>query len=211
MPTLNGNARNAAQFRLGLSRLAEELPTELAHTIKQRLMLEGLKRVVQRTPVDTGRTRGNWQVSDDVPVTVPVVTDDPGGSRTLAAGAQVIAAVRPFSRSYISNPVPWFSVIEFGGYPRPGTGRLGFLNRDVNRQARSYRFVRGKDGTRRRVRISDRQRYRNAAAGEGQSKVTAEGYSRQAPRGVVRITMVELESIAEQVIAAAIRETGGAR
>jgi len=83
--------------------------------VQRALTLEGLKRVVLRTPVDTGRARGNWQVTIGKPATnvidVPLTRQE-----TIIKGSRVTSTVKPFDVIYISNNLSYIGILEFGGF-----------------------------------------------------------------------------------------------
>ena len=62
------NKKNADQFSVELDRVLEQLKTD-TQTFKRVFALNLLSRIVYRTPVDTGRARANWQVSNVSPNT----------------------------------------------------------------------------------------------------------------------------------------------
>jgi hypothetical protein len=73
--------------------------------------------IVLASPVDTGRFRGNWQVSLTVPILTEVDRLDPTGAEAMA---QIDSVLKPEAgRSYLTNNLPYAEVIEFGGYPDP--------------------------------------------------------------------------------------------
>ncbi len=136
----------------------------------RQITLGVLRGVVKTSPVDSGRFRGNWQVSVGAPTVGPIERLDKGGDATIAVESQNIGGAG--SITWIVNNVPYAEVIEYGGYPNPpkrGTwvrGKLGRLR---------------KDGTRRKN-------------GAGHYEInSAGGYSKQAPAGVVRITMARVQ------------------
>ena len=90
----------------------------------------------------------------------------------------MIASLVPYSRSFISNSLPYIGVLEYGLYPIPGEGPI---------RPRAFQFVTRK-GKVVKARTSTRQRSIESAR-----KVTSEGYSTQAPRGMVRLTFEELK------------------
>jgi len=70
--------------------------------------------VVQRTPVDTGRLKGNWQVSQGSAATGTLTsTDKDGGTTTakIAAGMGGWGSV-----TYLANNLPYAQRIEFDGW-----------------------------------------------------------------------------------------------
>jgi hypothetical protein len=72
------------------------------------------REVIQRTPVDTGRLKGNWQVSVGAPADGTLTTTDKSGSKTVVAMAAGIGGWG--STSYLTNNLPYAHRIEFDGW-----------------------------------------------------------------------------------------------
>lgn len=119
---------------------AQDVP-ELVKTIHQKITLEALTRLVSRTPVDTGRARGNWQVAlggrsqgeVDVPGLLP--RHDPplaslpslavAGQAAIDAGQKVVESIQPFAVSHVTNNVAYILLLEDGGSKQcPPNGML---------------------------------------------------------------------------------------
>lgn len=101
--------------------------------------------IVKKTPVDTGRARGNWSIT--------VGHDDTTTSeRTtpLFKSLQEVPKVEGDETIYIHNNLPYITKLEYGGYPK------------------------------------------NPKGGSGK---TINGYSKQAPEGMVGLTLANNENI----------------
>lgn len=110
-------AGTAAEFSVQID-VAFEGMMENLKTVIRAIALEALKRIVNRTPVDTGRARGNWFVSiagsDEFTVTTEV---DPGGNVAISRGSQVIATYQQqddFPIITIYNNLPYINRLENG-------------------------------------------------------------------------------------------------
>lgn len=81
------------------------------------LCLDLLTNVVQGTPVDTGRARGNWQASINAPRTNALETTDKNGGATISAGQSAVnkAAGNVF---YLTNNLPYIERLEFEGWSK---------------------------------------------------------------------------------------------
>lgn len=90
-----------------------KLPKEVIQAQK-KLVLEALKRVVMRTPVDTGRARGNWQVTIARPSDSVIDAEDKTGSDTISKGLSALSALPPYQVVWISNNVDYIEFLEEG-------------------------------------------------------------------------------------------------
>jgi len=79
------------------------------------LAFEALSRIVLRTPIDTGRARGNWNVGVGNPDHgVNLVGFDKAGTGTINRGQAVLAAAAPDQTLYITNSLPYILPLEHG-------------------------------------------------------------------------------------------------
>lgn len=115
--------------------------------LTRKLCLEVTKRVVMRTPVDTGRLRANWQATLNIPAAGEITLTDPSGTSTISK-ASAVAQRAPGNVFWLVNNLPYAQVAEYGLW---GTG----------------------DGA--------------------TNKTTRDGYSVQAPYGMVRVTLDEIK------------------
>ena len=131
--------------------------------IVHKSTIDLFSRIVKRTPVDTGRTRGNWQFQLGSPAKGIKDLLDKSGATVNANFRSDILGWNPEITGYISNNVPWINKLEDGGYPNPP-----------------------KNGTRKK---------------DGSYEIrSAGGYSKQAPKGMVKISVAEFSRILKAVI-----------
>lgn len=92
---------------------------------KSKAKLDDVKRtfafmlysaVVKKTPVDTGRARGNWNVSVGSPDYS--VSDTKTKTPKIQSPEQMPKAPGD-AAIYIANNLPYIKTLEFGGYPSP--------------------------------------------------------------------------------------------
>lgn len=108
-------ATNVKDFAVKLNKYALGLPEEKLSQVVRKVSLQALARIVLRTPVDTGRARGNWQVTiDGTPAKGTVQALDKDGTRTVVAGGKEIAQAKPFGVVYITNNLPYIEPLENG-------------------------------------------------------------------------------------------------
>lgn len=92
-----------------------------------------LNKVIERSPVDTGRFRGNHILSLATPNTGVKDTDDKSGSVTLAAGLSVIGGIAKgeYPLIYIQNNLPYAQVLEDGSSQQAPLGIYSLAVQDV--------------------------------------------------------------------------------
>lgn len=80
--------------------------------------IEATRRIVLRTPVDTGRARANWNPSKDVvdDSTKSVIEVDPSGNASVTAARSVVKDCDFFAGDvfYVSNGLPYIRALENG-------------------------------------------------------------------------------------------------
>jgi len=78
---------------------------------QKAIAIEAFSRIVQKTPVDTGRARGGWQMTIGAPAE----------EETFNLGEPPVPELNlgPFEIVYIANNVPYIIFLEEG---RPGPG-----------------------------------------------------------------------------------------
>lgn len=145
---------NNDSFRASMAkRIAKsKAKTELFY---KKLAMEVMKRVIEKSPVQTGRFRANWFVGYGTADTSTSENTDVNGKQTVTANAAVITGLKVDGKTiWITNSLPYASVLEYGKF---GTG--------------DYATERS----------------------------TRDGYSVQAPYGMVRVTLAELSGVARQI------------
>lgn len=159
------------ELRRDLDRIAKTLPREMVSPFQKKVALQTLSGVVNKTPVDRGHARANWQVSvgsppDDV-VPAPRGENKAGttqqgenaGRRAVKKGQTKILGARDFDVIWIANNLPYVVVLDQGGFEPPDPGP----SKDRRRTRKGRVLVKG-------------------------------GYSVQAPNGMVDVTLEEIRS-----------------
>ena len=104
---------NLKEFNAGVRQFARENPAHFKIG-RDKLALQGLTGVVKKSPVDTGRFRGNHQVTEGAAASGEVEALDTNGSTTIANGSAAIARAEPFGVVYITNNLPYAEALENG-------------------------------------------------------------------------------------------------
>lgn len=99
----------------GKDRVVEGI-RERANKLVRGVALEGAARLIQRTPVDTGRARGNWNVAvGEIDPTHSMDFEDPQGSAALqGAQAVILGEFEAGDRLYLTNSLPYVPELERG-------------------------------------------------------------------------------------------------
>lgn len=105
---------NLSRFSADLDRAFEEKVQGKVIAVQKKVALEALRRVIFKTPVDTGRARGNWQVSLGVRDDGVLEVTDPSGQPTIDKGTRPITDLNRFDIIYIQNNLPYIQRLEDG-------------------------------------------------------------------------------------------------
>lgn len=101
-------------FSLDLARFAEKAGDKMDVAVK-KISMELLSSVVLKSPVDTGRFRGNWNVELGKPSYITSDKVDKGGGATIEKGAGIIQATQFNGATlYITNALPYANRLEDG-------------------------------------------------------------------------------------------------
>jgi len=100
--------------------------------LRRAIAIDALEQLIQYTPVDTGRAKGNWVVSIGEPSSdFDAEQKDPSGEATRSAGTAIIKPMHWRYKSlwtkdlYISNNTPYIGYLEDGRSKNAG---LGFMS-----------------------------------------------------------------------------------
>ena len=103
MPLLGGNA------------LLDEQAAR-ADQLFRALALEALRRLMKRTPVDTGRARNNWMIGVDAPVmtNIPEGNYAKSGQMAIQGGMETAAKLKVGQVAWITNALPYIPALNEG-------------------------------------------------------------------------------------------------
>lgn len=100
---------------LDLSRFVDKTATKLER-VKRAVALELFTSIVYDTPVDTGRLRGNWQISIGSPLVGVVDKLDPSGDRVTREIAAMVGESKLEDVLILRNNLPYAYRIEYEGW-----------------------------------------------------------------------------------------------
>ncbi|PCI54161.1 MAG: hypothetical protein COB36_10745 [Alphaproteobacteria bacterium] len=81
-------------------------------TIKTALDID--RRLVNKTPVDTGMAKGNWVPSIGLAIFTPINSADKSGGATISKAVAVFASAPNYPVLYITNNLPYIRELNNG-------------------------------------------------------------------------------------------------
>lgn len=101
-------------FALDLSRAVEKTKGKTELMVK-KVMLELFTKVVEKSPVDTGRFRSNWLVGYGSPNLITTLETDKSGSAALGKIATNVSSAKIDGKSiFLTNSLPYSLILENG-------------------------------------------------------------------------------------------------
>ena len=92
--------------------------------VKRAVSLSLFNSIIQDTPVDTGRARGNWQTDTGQAKSGVVERDDKGGEKASAEAKGVIEDSDLNDTLYMSNNLPYIEPLENGSSSQSPEGMV---------------------------------------------------------------------------------------
>lgn len=99
--------------------------------------LQAFRGIVQKSPVDTGRFRGNWNTSIGEANFATTETVDPSGAATISAAATTLGnydATEGFPAINISNGLPYAVPLEDGHSGQAPGGMVALTITEIEAQ-----------------------------------------------------------------------------
>jgi hypothetical protein len=84
--------------------------------VRQAVTIKLFNSVIMDTPVDTGRARANWQVSVGEPAQGDISGTEPNKVGLDAAQLSTVNGSTGDQPVFLTNNLPYASMLEFGGY-----------------------------------------------------------------------------------------------
>lgn len=112
---------NLNEFNRELEDFTDEVESQGVR-LMQAVTTAVLEGVVERTPVVTGYTLGNWQVSVGAPVETILDAPDPSGGATIARGVGRLSGLQLGESTFVVNNAAHINDLEYGNdnsAPRP--------------------------------------------------------------------------------------------
>jgi hypothetical protein len=102
-----------SSFSLDLAKFGQKA-VDNAEKIIRKIIFDMHGRIVQRTPVDTGRAKANTHVSINNLPTGSTLEVDPTGTATIAAAGRQIAQFKLGDTAFIYNNLEYILALEYG-------------------------------------------------------------------------------------------------
>lgn len=102
-----------ASFEQQLRRIEEDILRRQSQVVR-KITMDVFNNVIQMSPVDTGRFRGNWQVATGEAPTGTVEMTDPSGATVMAQVAGEVGQMEPGDVVYLVNNLPYARPLEDG-------------------------------------------------------------------------------------------------
>lgn len=113
---------NANRFIRRVQVRRDKVSREVLPTFQRKVSLDVLARLIHRTPVDTGRARGNWQLAVGA---IPRGEIRPLTAELIAQEAiPRLAVLEAGDTVYISNNVPYIVPLERGSSRQAPNGMV---------------------------------------------------------------------------------------
>ena len=100
--------------------------------VVRKTEIDLFSRVIARSPVDTGRFRGNWQVSNDAPLERQTDALDPDGSIATDAAIDAVMHLPVGHVTHISNALPYAQRLEYGYSAQAPAGMVRLTAREFD-------------------------------------------------------------------------------
>ena len=128
----------AKEFTLQLNKEIADTEEKIDDAIAL-IAMDSLRGIVMKSPVDTGRFRGNWIVSKNTPDAKSSEMTDKNGGQTITKGSGVINTfkVDTDSRIIIQNNLPYANRLENGWSKQAPNGMVALTVAEMQRKYRN--------------------------------------------------------------------------
>lgn len=110
---MNKYAGQQGSFALQLAEFAEQAKDAVDASLRE-IVIEIGNSLIRMSPVDTGRFRGNWQMTIDAPAAGTLSALDPTGAEATARIAGESVLFRAGTTAFIVNNLPYAIPLEYG-------------------------------------------------------------------------------------------------
>ena len=123
-------------FALNLAKQIEAAK-EHAELIAKKTMIELFNRVIQKSPVDTGRFRANWNCSIGSPDLSTSQEIDPSGSGAISKATSTVVSYTLNGKSvFLTNNLPYAERLENGWSKQAPNGMVRLSVMEIQNSVR---------------------------------------------------------------------------
>lgn len=98
----------------------------------RKVALDMFTRVILKSPVDTGRFRGNWQVTIGLKPVPQIADKDKGGGATIAKAQALVGQAKAGDVIALSNSLPYARALEYGHSKQAPAGMVRITVAEFN-------------------------------------------------------------------------------
>ena len=125
-------AAHVKQFNAEVEGFSKNLFSTQLVAFHKKITLEVFRRIVLKTPVDTGRARGNWLIGiGSVPQGVLDRLASGDGSGVVFEELAKLASLQPFSIVWITNNLDYIEFLEQGSSRQAPNGMVALSLAEV--------------------------------------------------------------------------------
>lgn len=127
----NRSSMAAANFEMQLKEFSDVLLPEYQTIFVKKISMELLKKLINKSPVDTGRFRGAWVVGRNAADRSEPDTADPSGTSTEIKGINDINSIREGDIVYLSNNLDYALMLEYGWSKQAPAGMVAISLNEI--------------------------------------------------------------------------------
>lgn len=131
-----GNERAKNKWSLDLRKYAQTKKQDI-DKVRKVIAFETYKSIVEKTPVDTGRARGNWQIGIGKDITEEIERYCPNAENAETEPVK-LNYVNGDESIYISNNLPYIVALEYGHSNQAPQGMVGVTMAGINNKIEKY-------------------------------------------------------------------------
>jgi hypothetical protein len=129
-----------AEFSINLARICNRYKGDIKLAMR-KITMEAFKRVILRTPVDTGRARANWSVTEGAPgTTYQIEAVDKAGNKTVSTAVKLVDGWECKGPIFLSNNVSYILPLEYGHSKQSPGGMVRWTVAEMQAWVRSVKL-----------------------------------------------------------------------
>lgn len=103
----------STDFELAIANFIKKAKKNPELVVRQ-VTIKLYSQIIMASPVDTGRFRMNWQVSNKTPATGILIADDPSGGRAIGRMTAYVTTSKEWENFCFTNNLPYAERLEYG-------------------------------------------------------------------------------------------------